>query len=285
MESHCLSVATFQVKNMERANEVMIDDHMPFPAIIRKVCLCGSSVEFDWDTHKWLCSVSAAELDVPHWNCTPMLKGASAGIIDVSGFEHPDCTSVVKFGGNGDLLVLLKVEPKNQWIISDPLPVFDHLKAQPFETDLLLRWFINIEDNVSSGLSYEIFWNMADPTHRQIVESLASSKAVTLNFLDAGTLVPFGATVLELYQPSNQDAVTQALALTAALPKDENERREQLDALALGREASMLSFMDKIGLCPQMVGFFFHSSFSLEKATELADHMRKCSICRRSNTA
>jgi hypothetical protein len=279
-ESHYLTIATFRVNDIQLPNEVTIDDHMPFKATIRKVCICGSLVEFDLNTRKWLCSTSGAELEVNRWNSAPLLMGTELGNLNVSDLEHPHCTSVVTFDENSNLVALLRIEPKDQWVISDPLPIFNNLTVEPFETDLLLKWYLSIDDNLSSGISFEIHWNVADPVHRRTVERLASSQNITLLFLDASSLVPLGASVLELYQPSIQAEVMKALALVAALPKEEKERREQLSMLALGRDASMLSFMDKQGLCPRFAGFLFCSSFSIEKVTEMMEHMKNCPICK-----
>ncbi|CAI4031796.1 hypothetical protein DNFV4_02215 [Nitrospira tepida] len=281
-ESHYLTIATFRVKDTQVPNEVEIDDRGSFKATIRKVCICGSPVEFDRDTGKWLCSASGADLDVKKWNCVPLIKGANLGNVDVSDLKHPDCTSVVTFGEDGDLIALLKIEAKDHWVISDPLPIFECLSVKPFETDLLLRWFLNLEDDLSSGLSFEIFWNVADPNHRRVVECLNSSQSITIYFLDSNSLAVIGAAVLELYQPLIQSSVKQAFALIAALPKDENARREQLSALALGQEASMFSLADKMGICPVATGYMLDSSsLSLEKIAEMSEHMRNCPTCKR----
>jgi hypothetical protein len=283
MESHYLTIATFRVQDTQMPNEATIDYDVPFKAVIRKLCFCGSSVEYDNGIRVWVCSASGTHLEIQRRNCVPLLKGADSGNLNVRDLLHPDCTAVVTFGEGGYLIALLKVQPEDYWVISDPLPIFDNLIIEPFETDLLLNWSLSVDGEVGRELSYTIHWNVADPDHRRIVESLSSCQSIVLHFLEARSLAPIGAAVLELYQPYIQSIVAQAIALTAALPTDENARREKLESFSLGREASMLSSMEKLGLCPQMIGFMLDSSStSFEKATEFSEHIKHCSACQRA---
>lgn len=277
---HYLTIATFRITDAHSSNEVTIDEHMPFNAEIRKVCICGASIQFNLESRRWLCSGSGSELNVNRWNCVPLITEGDFEKLDVSDLKDAHCTSQVTFGEDNGLTALLKVEAKDRWIISDPLPIFEHLSVKPFETDLLLRWFLSFEDNLSSGLSFEIFWNLADPKDRQIVERLYSSQSITIYFVDSSSLDVIGATDLELYQPSIQSSVKQALALITALPNDEIQRREQLSAFALGQEASMFSFADKMGMCPVATGYLFApTSLSREEITEMSQHVQDCPLC------
>src|ERR1043165_7164693 len=96
---HYLTIAAFRVtEDAHSPNEVTIDEHMPFHAALRKVCICGASIEFDQEADRWLCSSSGVELRTNHWNCVPLIKGTNLGNLDVSDLRHPDCTSVVTFG-------------------------------------------------------------------------------------------------------------------------------------------------------------------------------------------
>lgn len=282
-KSHYLTIAAFRIEAAQTSNEVTIDDHMPFNAVIRKVCICGASIEFEQESRKWLCSTSGVELKVNRINCAPLMTEANLENLDVSSLKEPHCSSLVKFDEDGNLIALLKVETKDQWAISDPLEMFENISVKPFETDLLLRWFLSVKNDIGSSLSFEIYWNLVDPNDRRIVESLYSLHNITIYFVNADSFAVIGATVLELYQPSIQSAVKQAFALIAGLPNDENERREQLGAFALGQEASMYSFAEKMGICPAVTGFIFGSSSIESRMTEMSQHIKDCPLCQRSN--
>ena len=280
-KTHYLTVATFQVKDKDDdLNEVTIDDHIPDKAIIRKLCICGSGIEFNEDTHKWLCSASGTELEVTNsWNCNPLLSRTELGNLGlcVSELQAPHSKFVVTIGVTGELEAFLRVEPKDRWIISDPLPIFDYLSIKPSETDLLITWVLNIEDNLTSGLSFTIDWNVADPVHRRTIERLASSKTIALYFLDDSSNSLIGAKVLGLYQPLIQPEVTKAIALNASLSKDEHQRRDQLNSMALGHEALRLSLIDKLGLCPEMTrGLSYPASI---QPVEMSEHIKTCPRC------
>ncbi len=280
---HYLTIAAFRLADAHSSNEVTIDDHISFKAAIRKLCICGASIEFDKESRKWLCSGSGAELGADRWNCAPLITEANFANLDVSNLKDPHCTSLVKFGEDGNLMALLKVEAKDQWAITNPLQMFENISVKPFETDLLLRWFLSVEDNIGNDLSFEIYWNLVDPNDRRIVESLYSLQNITIYFVNSDSFAVIGATVLELYQPSIQSAVKQAFALIAGLPNDENERREQLSAFALGQEASMFSFADKMGICPVFTGFILGSYSTKRKMDEMSQHIQDCPLCRKSN--
>lgn len=282
-KSHYLTTAAFRVEASHTSNEVTIDDHMPFNAVIRKVCICGASIVFVQESRKWLCSSSGVELKINRLNCTPLLTEAKLGDLDVSSLKEPHCSTLVKFGEEGNLIALLKVKPKDQWAISDPLEMYENIGVKPFETDLLLRWYLSVENDITSSLSFEIYWNLVDPNDRRVVESLYSLHNITIYFVNADSFSVIGATVLELYQPSIQSAVKQAFALIAGLSNEENERREQLGAFALGQEASMYSFAEKMGICPAITGFIFGSSPIERRMTEMSQHMKDCPLCQRYN--
>lgn len=281
--THYLTIATFRVKdNDEGLNEVTIDDHTPDQAIIRKLCICGSGVEFNEDGRKWFCSSSGAELEVNCWNCNPLLSKTE--LVNprsyVSELQDPHINFVVRLGEAGELEAFLKIEAKDRWMISDPLTTRDHLTIKPFETDLLITWSLSIADDLTSGLDFAIDWNLADPVHQKTLECLASSKTIALYFLDAGSLSFIGGKTLELYLPGIQEEILKAFALNATLSMDEHHRREQLSSIALSREASMLGFMDKLGLCPQLVGFMLYSHRN--EADEMLEHMKTCPRCQQS---
>ena len=282
-QQHYLTVAAFRMAKTHGPNEVTIDEHMPFSAEIRKVCICGSSIEFEQESHVWLCSGSGVALNENLWNCAPLISGADFGNLDLSSLSDPHCASVMTFDENGNLITLLKIEAKDHWVISDPLPMFEHLSVKRFETDLLLRWSLHLEDPVRTGLSFELYWNLANPKDRQIVESLCSLQSTQIYFVDADSLSVIASKVLELHQPAIQSAAKQAFALIAALPQDESERREQLSAISLGQEASMFNFAEQMGMCPVVIGYMLASSLSHEKVTEMSQHLKDCPICQKSS--
>ena len=279
-KTHYLTIATFRVKDSDDGlNAVTIDDHIPDQAIIRKLCICGSGIEFKEDGRKWLCSASGTELEVNCWNCNPLLSKTE--LVNprsyASELQDPHINFVVTLGETGELEAFLKIKAKDRWMISDPLTTRDHLSIKPFETDLLITWSLSIADDLTSGLDFTIDWNVADPVHRRTLKCLQSSKTVALYFLDASSLSLIGGKALELYQPAIQAEIIKAFALNATLSKDEHQRREQLSSIALSREASMLSSIDKLGLCPQLTGYivYYHSN----NADEMFEHMKTCPRC------
>jgi hypothetical protein len=282
-KAHYLTIATFQLKSNEEAfNEVTIDDHMNEKALVRKLCICGSGVQFEEDDRKWICSASGIELEITSsWNCTPLLDMTEMGQpgLYLTELRDPASTFAVDIGETGNLRAFLKVETKDQWTICDPLPIWSHLSIKPFETDLLINWSLSVEDNLTGGLSFTIDWDVANPVHRKTIERLASSKSIDLYFLDASTLSLIGAKVLELYQPSIQTEVTKATVLNDALPEDERQRREQLSSLALGREAAMLPLIASLGLCPKFADLIL--SPSSEGIQDLVEHGKTCPLCQR----
>ncbi|MEO7860590.1 MAG: hypothetical protein ABIU05_09115 [Nitrospirales bacterium] len=282
-KAHYLTIATFQLRGKEDAfNEVTIDNHANEKALVKKLCLCGSGVQFEEEDRKWICSASGIKLEVTNsWNCTPLLDMTELGQPGLYLTELRDraSTFAVDIGETGNLRAFLKIEAKDQWRISDPLPIWSHLSIKPFETDLLINWSLSVEDNLAIGLSFTIDWNVANTVHRKIIERLASSKSIGLYFLDASTLSLIGVKVLEHYQPSIQTEVTKAIVLNDALPKDERQRREQLSSLALGREAAMLPIIVGLGLCPKMTDFML--SPSSEGIQDLVEHGKTCPLCQR----
>ena len=291
-KAHYLTVATFQLKGKEEAfNEVTIDDHMNEKALVRKLCLCGSGVQFEEGDRKWICSASGIELEVTNrWNCTPLLDLTELGQpgLYLPELKDPASTFAVDIGETGDPRAFLKVEAKDQWTICDPLPIFFHLSIKPFETDLLVNWFLSIDDNLTSGLSFTIDWNVANPVHRKTIERLASSKSIYLYFLDTSSLSLIGAKVLELDQSIIQAEVTKAIVWNDVLPKDERQRREQLSSIALGREAAMLPMIASLGLCPKFKDLLLLSLSSegiSERIEDLVEHGKTCPLCQRSNNS
>src|SRR6267378_2871961 len=139
IKTHYLTIATFRVRDEDGGlNEVTIDDHIPEKAIIRKLCACGSRIEFDEDVRKWLCSESNTQLEV---YSVPLLS--TAGLAGKSGLnmpelQDPQSDSLVRLDEKGELEVFLKIQAKDRWIISDPLRIFEYLSIKPFETDLLM---------------------------------------------------------------------------------------------------------------------------------------------------
>lgn len=277
IKTHYLTTATFRVNDKDdRLNEVTIDDHTSDKAIIRKLCICGSGIEFDEDACKWLCSESNTDLEV---YCAPLLssaKLASRSRLDMPELQDPQSESLAKLNENGELEVFLKVQSKDQWIISDPLRIFEILSIEPSETDLLMRWFISVGgDGLTDTVDFSILWDIADPANQEILTCLASSSTVPIYFLDANTLSMIGGQFLSPL-PFTSKRVTDAFKLNASLPKDQTERRERLSCIVLGQQTVHLSFSEKIGICPTIAVQLISPSKS---AVELSEHIKTCPLC------
>jgi hypothetical protein len=276
-KTHYLTVATFRVKDKDDGrNEVEIDDDGPHKAIIRKLCICGSGIEFDEDARKWLCSESNTDLEA---YCVPLLSTAELAIksgLNMPELEDPQSESLVRLDETGELGVFLKVQPKDQWIISDPLRIFENLSIEPFETDLLMRWLLSVGgDGLTDRLDFWIRWNLANPLHQKILKCLASSSNIPIYFLDASTLSMIGGQLFDPL-PFTSKIVTEAFKLNSSLPKDESERRERLSLIALGQQTSHLSFSDKMGICPTIAVHLISPS---KNFFELSEHIKTCPLC------
>jgi len=274
---HYLTVAAFQLKDTDQAfNEVTIDERVSRQATLRKLCVCGSKIEFDQAQEIWFCSTSGTELEIGRLHCEPLVNIEEPtnypGLRDE--LEHND--SVVRVREDG-LEAFLKVRPKDQWMLCDPLGIFDNLLIKPFETELLLSWNISIGDTFTCELDFTILWNVADKIHQKILHSLASAESITLYFLDANSLSPICGKVLKLFQPRIRNEVTRALALNAALPEDDEIRRERLESFALGQEASLLSFCEQMGMCTEVTTFLLSPSTTAIDA--MLEHTKTCPLC------
>lgn len=277
IETHYLTIAAFRVKDKDDGlNEVTIDDHIPDKAMIRKLCVCGSRIEFDEDARKWLCSESNTDIEV---YCVPLLSTAelaSKSGLKMPELQDPQSESLVRLDEKGELEVFLKIQAKDQWIISDPLRIFEILSIKPFETDLLMRWFLSVGgDGLTDTVDFSILWNIDDPVHQEILKCLASSSNIPIYFLDASTLSMIGGQLLNPL-PFTSKIVTNAFILNASLPKDQSERHERLSSIALGQDAASLSFADKLGLCPYIALFLISPS---KDEFDLPEHIKTCSLC------
>ncbi|GAB1721425.1 MAG: hypothetical protein NTNFB01_03210 [Nitrospira sp.] len=275
---HYLTVAAFQIKDTEQAfNEVTIDERVSRQATLRKLCVCGSKIEFDQKGEIWFCSASGTELDIGRLRCEPLINIEQPTNYPELRGELQDNDSVMRAGEDGRLEAFLKVRPKDQWMLCDPLGVFDTLLMKPFETELLLSWNISIGDTFTCELDFTMLWNVADKIHQKILHSLASAESVTLYFLDANSLSPICGKVLKLFQPTIGNEVTRALALNAALPEDDEVRRERLQGFALGQEASLLNSCEKMGMCPELTTFLLSPSATAMSA--MLEHTKTCPLC------
>lgn len=276
---HYLTVAAFQLKDTDQAfNEVTIDERVSRQATLRKLCVCGSGIEFDQAEEIWFCSASGTELEIGRSRCEPLINidelANYRGLRDE--LQHND--SIVRLGEDGRLEAFLKVRPKDQWVLCDPLGIFDSLLTKPLESELLLSWNISIGDTFTCELDFTILWNVADKVHQEILHSLASAESITLYFLDANSLSPICGKILKLFQPTIRNEVTRALALNAALPEDDGVRRESLQGFALGQEASLLSSCEKMGVCPEVTTFLLSPSTTAMSA--MVEHTKTCPLCR-----
>jgi hypothetical protein len=277
IKTHYLTVATFRVKDKDDwLNEVTIDDHTSDKAIIRKLCICGSGIGFDEDARKWFCSESNTDLEA---YCVPLLSSAelaSKSGLNRQELEDPQSESLVRLDKKGELEVFLKVQAKDQWIISDPLRIFETLSIKPSETDLLMRWFLSVGgDGLTDTVDFSILWDIADPVHQKILTCLASSSNIPIYFLDASTLSMIGGQLLNPL-PFTSNIVTDAFKLNASLPKDQSERQERLSCIALGQQTAHLSFSDKMGICPTIAVHLISPSKSV---FELSEHIKTCPLC------
>lgn len=276
--THYLTVAAFQLKDADQAlNEITIDERVSREATLRKLCFCGSKIEFDKAGEVWFCAASGAELDIGRSRCEPLISIEEPTNYPELQDELQHSDSIVRVGKDGRLEAFFKVSPKDQWMLSDPLGIFDNLLLKPFETELLLSWNISIGDTFTCELDFTILWNVADKIHQKILQSLASAESITLCFLDANSFLPISGKVLKLFQPTIRNEVTKALALNAALPKDDELRRERLQGFALGQEASLLSFCEQMGMCAEVTTFLLSPSRTAIDA--MLEHTKTCPVC------
>jgi hypothetical protein len=281
--THYLTIAAFKVQRSEEApNEFTLDDEIPAKARVRKLCSCGSTVFLDEDQQIWACSESGVQLEILDAYCTRLLSPRQLNDRTVPNFDlqHSEIDSLARLDETGEIEVFLKVKAKDRWIITDPLPIFESLSIKPFEADLLVQWYLTVGHGSLGDLGYSIIWNVAVPLHQRILRQLASSKSVPLYFVDATSLSIIGSRLLELHLIA--DTVSKAFNIHALLPEDDQERREELNLLALGHEASHLKFSEDMGICPE-IGVYLISDPSSKNITKLYDHIKNCSLCQRFN--
>lgn len=279
--AHYLTSAAFRVHDKDDViNEVSLNDSIPYKTIIKKLCSCGSQIEFEKNQQLWYCSTSGTELEVFPWNHDPLLTQAEIGNklgFDVPELQEPKRDSVVTLDETGGLHVLLKVQAKDQWIITNPLPIRDLVTIRPFETDLLIHWLLTVGDSFTGELDFTIVWNPAGAVHERVLKRLVSTAAIFCYFLDANSLSVIAAKPINLALGTSNH-MAKALALYASLPEDHCERQEALSGIALGQEASVLSVSDKMGLCPEMTRFLISPLSSLD-ASEMSEHIKSCPLC------
>lgn len=212
--------------------------------------------------------------------CRPLFSAAELANKPVptrSELQDAQIRSLVDLHETGDLEIFLKVQPKDRWIISDPLPIFENLNIQPFKTELLVSLYLSVGDRFTGEVDFSILWNVADPLHQKILRRLASSSAIPLYFFDEVSLSVIGGKLLRL-PPWTSATVAEAFRLNATLPTDEQERCDQLSLITLGQHAAHLSISEKMGICPTMAVYLSSPSKSV---VELSEHIKNCSLCQR----
>jgi hypothetical protein len=279
--THYLTSAAFRVHDKDDViNEVSLNDSIPYKTIIKKLCSCGSQIEFEKNQKLWYCSTSGTDLEILPFNHDPLLTQAEIG--DKLGFEVPELRqpkrdAVVTLDETGGLHVLLKVEAKDQWMITDPVPIRDLVTVRPFETHLLMHWLLIVGDSFTGELDFTVACNPVDAVHERILKRLVSTAAIICYFLDANSLSVIAAKPINLALGTSNH-VAKALALYASLPEDHCKRQEALSGIALGQEASKLSVADKMGMCPEMTRFLISPLSSMD-VYEMSEHIKACPLC------
>jgi hypothetical protein len=297
---HYVTCAAFFLKRSHRdIHEPIINcsasnDSLYGDAVLRKLCICGSTVSFDEEEVGWLCRDTGERLEVVGRNLEPLLppQAMSPKLAEhITEFSNPGFESIPIIDERGNLHVLSKVPEGKIWVIQDPLPVFDNVTIERIGLDLLLKWNLWIGESSTGEIDVEINFNIVDPAHESILALLASECEFTIHFFSSESTIAVASKQIKPGLGETYRLCTEKVrAVLQALPKVEDARLEALDLFELSRSASQMSWAEKSGICLEPLYLLSNSrSLSLENLQELTqklkDHAKTCERCRESFSA
>lgn len=242
-------VAFFLREDGSQADVISLDctigNAMPGKALIRKRCICGSVLDFDWDQDAWVCGESGALVNILGRNLEPLITAESA-VVCPEKYRHlpsePDCEGVPTVDEDGLLHLLVMVPHEDLWLLVDPISVEEYITVKKTETAPITIVYYDIGDigmSPRASLSREVFLNVLDPEHKDYLQRLASGSEVHLHFVNAANRVVVGTKRIKRSFGA-PEAFARALEFAAQIPAERYDFDTALTCLKLGGEASRL---------------------------------------------